>query len=209
MTFVISMRGLRGFCCMKRRRVCFRRILRLFSAKAQRHLEQLGVKVFTSTRVTSIDADGIIAGGQRVQAATVLWGAGVLAFPAGRWINSTTDKSGRIIDQLRICRSLSHPEIFAIGDTAHVVVHSRNLLGIKSNEPMLMPGLAQPAIQEGRLRNNKRNRRRLSRRRMSNLCTNRNDWTWAHECEYGAAFNVGRRTYSWTNKRINIYDSSL
>ena len=28
MTFVISMRGLRGFCCMKRRRVCFRRILK-------------------------------------------------------------------------------------------------------------------------------------------------------------------------------------
>src|SRR5947207_1876398 len=38
----------------------------VLSAKAQRHLEQLGVKVCTSTRVTSIDADGIIANGQRV-----------------------------------------------------------------------------------------------------------------------------------------------
>jgi NADH dehydrogenase len=28
MTFIVSMRGVRGFCCMKRRRVCFRRILR-------------------------------------------------------------------------------------------------------------------------------------------------------------------------------------
>src|SRR6059058_6265047 len=121
----------------------------LLSAKAQRHLEQLGVRVYTSTRVTSIDADGIIANGQRVPAATVLWGAGVLASPAGRWINSATDKSGRII----VNSDLSvpdHPEIFAIGDTAHVVAHSRNLLGIKSNEPMLMPGVAQPAIQEGR-----------------------------------------------------------
>src|SRR5438067_7160471 len=121
----------------------------VLSAKAQRHLEQLGVKVCTSTRVTSIDADGIIANGQRVPAATVLWGAGVLASPAGRWINSATDKSGRII----VNSDLSvpdHPEIFAIGDTAHVVAHSRNLLGIKSNEPMLMPGVAQPAIQEGR-----------------------------------------------------------
>jgi len=119
------------------------------SAKAQRHLEQLGVKVYTSTRVTGVDADGIIANGQRVPAATVLWSAGVLASPAGRWINSATDKSGRII----VNSDLSvpgHPEIFVIGDTAHVVAHSRNLLGIKSNEPMLMPGVAQPAIQEGR-----------------------------------------------------------
>src|SRR5215472_6905050 len=119
------------------------------SAKAQRHLEQLGVKVYTSTLVTGVDADGIIANGQHVSAATVLWSAGVLASPAGRWINSATDKSGRII----VISDLSvpdHPEIFAIGDTAHVVAHSRNLLGIKSKEPMLMPGVAQPAIQEGR-----------------------------------------------------------
>jgi NADH dehydrogenase len=121
----------------------------VLSAKAQRHLEQLGVTVYTSTRVTSIDANGIIADGQRVAAATVLWSAGVLASPAGRWINSAMDKSGRII----VNSDLSVPdlpEIFAIGDTAHVLAHSRNLLGIKSKEPMLMPGVAQPAIQEGR-----------------------------------------------------------
>jgi NADH dehydrogenase len=107
------------------------------------------VKVYTNTVVTSVDADGIVVNGHRVEAATVLWSAGVLASPAGRWINSATDKSGRII----VDSDLSvpeHPEIFAIGDTAHVVAHSRNLLGIKSNEPMLMPGVAQPAIQEGR-----------------------------------------------------------
>jgi NADH:ubiquinone reductase (H+-translocating) len=121
----------------------------VLSAKAQRHLERLGVQVYTSTAVASVDADGIIANGQRVPAATVLWSAGVLASPAGRWINSATDKSGRII----VNSDLSvpdHPEIFAIGDTARVVARSRNLLGIKSNEPMLMPGVAQPAIQEGR-----------------------------------------------------------
>jgi NADH:ubiquinone reductase (H+-translocating) len=119
------------------------------SAKAQRHLEQLGVKVYTSTLVTTIDGDGIIADGQRVPAATVLWSAGVLASPAGRWISSATDKSGRIIVNSDLSVP-SHPEIFAIGDTAHVVAHSRNLLGIKSDGPMLMPGVAQPAIQEGR-----------------------------------------------------------
>lgn len=119
------------------------------SAKAQRHLEGLGVKVYTSTRVTSVDADGIVAGGQRIPSSTVLWGAGVLASPAGRWLGAAMDKSGKII----VNSDLSvpgHPEIFAIGDTAHVVAPARNLLGMKSTDAMVMPGVAQPAIQEGR-----------------------------------------------------------
>jgi NADH:quinone reductase (non-electrogenic) len=79
----------------------------------------------------------------------VLWSAGVLASPAGRWINSATDISGRII----VNSDLSvpdHPEILAIGDTTRVIVHSSNLVDIKSRKLMLMPGVAQPAIQEGR-----------------------------------------------------------
>jgi NADH dehydrogenase len=43
-----------------------------------------------------------------------------------------------------------HQEVFAIGDTAHLVAPVRNIFGIKSRTPMLMPGVAQPAIQEGR-----------------------------------------------------------
>ena len=119
------------------------------SAKARRHLEGLGVRVFTSTPVTLVDAEGIVAGGQRVLAATVLWSAGVLASPAGRWLGAATDKSGKVM----VNPDLSvpgHPEIFAIGDTAHVVAPARNLLGIRRKEPMVMPGVAPSAIQEGR-----------------------------------------------------------
>ena len=118
------------------------------SAKAQRHLESLGVKVFTSTRVTQVDAEGIVAAGRRVLASTVLWSAGVLASPAGSWLGAPTDRSGKV----KVNSDLSapgHPEVFAIGDTAHVVAPSRNLLGIKEKEPMVLPGVAQPAIQEG------------------------------------------------------------
>ena len=43
-----------------------------------------------------------------------------------------------------------HREVFAIGDTAHLVAPVRNIFGIKSRTPMLMLGVAQPAIQEGR-----------------------------------------------------------
>jgi NADH dehydrogenase len=121
----------------------------VLSVKAQRHLESLGVTVHTNTRVTDVDADGIVVDGERVLAGTVLWSAGVLASPAGRWLKVPLDKSGKII----VNSDLSvpgHPEIFAIGDTAHVVAPARNLLGAKVREPMVLLGVAQPAIQEGK-----------------------------------------------------------
>jgi len=42
----------------------------ILSAKAQRHLESLGVKVYTNTRVTNVDAAGIVVNGERVLATT-------------------------------------------------------------------------------------------------------------------------------------------
>jgi NADH dehydrogenase len=118
------------------------------SLKARRHLESLGVEVFVGAQVTRADAEGIVVGGQRIQAGTVLWGAGVVASPAGRWLNAETDRSGKIM----VGPDLSvpgRPEVFAIGDTAHVVAPVRNLLGIKSTTTMILPGVAQPAMQEG------------------------------------------------------------
>ena len=118
------------------------------SAKAQRHLESLGVEVYTNTRVTRVDEGGIVANGTRIPSSTVLWGAGVLASPAGRWLGAAMDRSGKVIVNGDLSVA-GHPEIFVIGDTAHVVAHSRNLLGMKSKQPVTMPGVAQPAIQEG------------------------------------------------------------
>src|SRR5215469_4721765 len=119
------------------------------STKAQKHLESLGVEVHTNALVTRVDSEGIVVGGERIQAATVRWGAGVVASPAGRWLGAETDRSGKII----VGPDLSvpgHREVFGIGDTAQVVAPVRNLLGIKSKAPMAMPGVAQPAIQEGK-----------------------------------------------------------
>jgi len=119
------------------------------SQQARRHLEGLGVEVHVNTRVTAVDANGIVAGGQTVSAATVVWGAGVVASPAAKWLGVAGDASGKIV----VGPDFSvpgYPEIFAIGDTAHVVAPSRNLIGIQSREPMVLPGVAQPAIQEGK-----------------------------------------------------------
>ena len=112
-------------------------------------LERLGVEVFTNARVTSVDADGIVVGGERIPAATVLWGAGVVASPAGRWLGAETDKSGKVMVEPDMSVP-NHPEVFVIGDTAHVVAPVKNMFGIQSKTPMVMPGVAQPAMQEGR-----------------------------------------------------------
>ena len=119
------------------------------SAKAHRHLQQLGVKIFTGTRVEKVDAEGIVADGKRIRSRTVLWTAGVTASPAARWLGADADKSGRV----KVNPDLSvpgHPEIFAIGDTALVFANTRNLVGLKSGTGVQMPGLAQPAIQQGK-----------------------------------------------------------
>jgi NADH:ubiquinone reductase (H+-translocating) len=118
------------------------------SAKAQRHLEKLGVKIFTGTRVESVDAEGIVANGKRIRSRTVIWTAGVAASPAARWLGAEADKAGRV----KVNADLSvpgHAEIFAIGDTALVTANTRNLMGLKSGTAVQMPGLAQPAIQQG------------------------------------------------------------
>jgi NADH dehydrogenase len=121
----------------------------ILSSKAHRHLEQLGVKIYTGTRVESVDREGVVADGKRVSSRTVLWSAGVVASPAARWLSVEMDRSGRV----KVNPDLSipgHPDIFAIGDTAQVVAYSRNLIGIKTRAPCALPGVAQPAIQEGR-----------------------------------------------------------
>jgi NADH dehydrogenase len=160
------------------------------SAKAQQHLESLGVEVYTNARVTSVDESGIVAGGKRIPASTILWGAGVLASAAGRWLGAAMDHSGKII----VNSDLSvpgHPEIFAIGDTAHVVAESRNLIGIKSKQPMILPGVAQPAIQEGQYV------ARLIRRRIAQKPDPPPFWYW----DKGDLAIVGR-TYALADLRF-------
>lgn len=117
------------------------------SAKAKRHLESLGVAVRAGVRVERVDAAGIVAGGTRVLSGTVLWSAGVIASPAAKWLGAEAGRGGRV----KVNADLSVPglpDVFVIGDTADVTAQKRNFFGAKS-EAGPMPGLAQPAIQEG------------------------------------------------------------
>ena len=90
----------------------------VLSKKAVAQLEQLGVVVRTGTFVTGIDARGVLLGDERIDAATVVWAAGVEASPIVRSLGVPLDKQGRVLvgDDLSVP---GHPEAFAIGDIAH------------------------------------------------------------------------------------------
>jgi NADH dehydrogenase len=119
------------------------------AARAHRHLEGLGVQVRTGSRVESVDEEGVMVDGRRIHSRTVLWSAGVTASGAGQWIGAETDHVGRV----KVGADLSvpgHPNVFAVGDTALLSAYSRNLIGLRSEAPGPLPGVAQPAIQGGK-----------------------------------------------------------
>ena len=103
-------------------------------------LQKLGVEVLTSRMVTSCDASGVlVATGERLEAATLIWAAGVKASPAAEWIGVEADRAGRI----KVMPDLTVPgasNIFAIGDTAFVL----------RDDGHPVPGIAPAAKQMGR-----------------------------------------------------------
>lgn len=116
-------------------------VLPPFSAPLRDHarakLEKLGVTVMTNAMVESIDARGLTTeDGDRVEARTIIWAAGVQASPLARRLAEATgaevDRKGRILVNPADCSVT--PEVFAIGDMVNL------------ND---LPGIAEPAIQEG------------------------------------------------------------
>ncbi len=86
----------------------------------------------------SVDAKGVIAGGERIVSNSVIWSAGVAPSPAARWLNAESDRAGRVRIQLNLSVA-GHPAIFVVGDTAAFEENGKPL-----------PGVAQAAIQQGR-----------------------------------------------------------
>jgi len=104
-----------------------------------RSLQKMGVEVQLGRKVTACDARGVAVNGDRIEAATVVWAAGIIASPAAAWIGAEHDRAGRI----KVDADLSvpgRPEIFAVGDTASVAK--------RDGSPV--PGIAPAAKQMGR-----------------------------------------------------------
>jgi NADH:ubiquinone reductase (H+-translocating) len=106
---------------------------------AQRTLERMGVEVLLDTPIEFVDEYGVIANGRRIDAANVIWCAGVAASPVAQWLDAPAEKGSRV----RVAPDLSVPgraDIFVIGDAAFVTA--------RDGEPL--PGLAPVAKQQGR-----------------------------------------------------------
>ncbi|MGX5803417.1 NAD(P)/FAD-dependent oxidoreductase [Bradyrhizobium sp. Arg314] len=107
------------------------------SAKAAKRLAKLGVRVLTGVKVDKVDEIGVIAAGERIASATVLWTAGVAASPIVKLLGANTDRAGRAVVE----PGLNIPgmsDVFAVGDTASILQDGRPV-----------PGVAQAAIQQG------------------------------------------------------------
>jgi len=120
------------------------------SASAQRQLERLGVEVRVSSRVTSIDAEGLEVQGDtayRIASRCVVWAAGVAASPLGRQLAEATgaqvDRAGRVVVEPDLSVP-GHPEISVVGDLAAALSHAPR------QEPRPVPGVSPAAKQMGR-----------------------------------------------------------
>jgi NADH:ubiquinone reductase (H+-translocating) len=108
------------------------------SRKVTQRLTKLGVKVLTGAKVETVDDQGVVAGGNRIPSATVLWTAGVAASPIPKMLGTKTDRAGRaLVDPF--LKVVDAPGVFVVGDAASVM---------QNGHPV--PGVAQAAIQEGR-----------------------------------------------------------
>ena len=110
------------------------------SERAEKQLASLGVEVKKGRAVSCIDANGIAFGdGERLDAATVVWGAGVRGTQFARALGVELDRGGRV-KVTEDCSLPGHPEVFAIGDMAA----QRDKNGVD------VPGLCPAAIQQGK-----------------------------------------------------------
>jgi NADH dehydrogenase len=116
------------------------------SEAARKMLVRLKVTVRTGALVTDVKQHSvIIKEGDRTEVIptrTILWAAGVLASPLGRMLEQATgarlDRAGRVIVETDMTIA-NHPELFVIGDLSN--------FSHQTGKPL--PGVAQPAIQQG------------------------------------------------------------
>lgn len=109
------------------------------SDKAEASLRALGVEVTKNAPVIDVGPDHVVAGGQSLFAATILWAAGVIASPLAGSLGLPLDRFGRVTVE---------PDLSLPGLPGHFVIGDLAAFPHQTGEPL--PGLAPVAIQQGR-----------------------------------------------------------
>jgi NADH:ubiquinone reductase (H+-translocating) len=109
------------------------------SSYATRALQRAGVEVRLGVPVTNVDAAGVTIGGERIEAATVLWCTGVQGVQLIRTLGVNVKENGTVAVEKDFSVP-GHPDCFVVGDAAHVVG--------PNGRPL--PGLASVAQFQGR-----------------------------------------------------------
>jgi NADH dehydrogenase len=109
------------------------------SAYAQASLEGIGVEVVLGKPVTECTADGVVYGGNKLDAKTIIWAAGVRASRAAEWLDAPADRAYRVQVEPDLTVP-GHSDIFAVGDTVTIAGSDGNPV----------PGIAPAAKQQGR-----------------------------------------------------------
>ena len=105
---------------------------------AKTALEKLGVTVITKEAVESIDAKGVVVAGRRIDAGTVIWGAGIKASPAAGMLGVPLDRAGRVpLNPDLSVKGVA--DVYALGDMANA----------PDEHGTPLPALAQVAAQQG------------------------------------------------------------
>jgi len=109
------------------------------SVRALRQLRELGVEVRFGQPVTEVLPDGVALGAERLSSYNVIWAAGVRAAPLLATLGVALGPGGRVAVKPD-CSVPGHPEVFVIGDAAHLV----------DAAGQAVPGVSQSALQMGR-----------------------------------------------------------
>ncbi|MDT0573283.1 FAD-dependent oxidoreductase [Streptomyces sp. DSM 3412] len=93
------------------------------SDKGRGHLRKvfagLGITVHEHTAVTAVEADRVLTDGPAVPAAVTVWATGFAVHPIAGASTLEVSGTGRIVVDGSM-RSVSHPEVYAVGDAALV-----------------------------------------------------------------------------------------
>lgn len=109
------------------------------SEKGEKQLRSLGVDVRTQQKILSVESGRITTTEGSIEAANIVWGAGIAASPLCRQLGVPLGRG----DRVEVAPDLSvpgRPEVFALGDIA----------SLKDKNGRIVPGVSPAAMQMGR-----------------------------------------------------------